>query len=80
VRPYRAALGPEVALAELQQGRGRLYDRAVVDAFVRISSSGTEVSVRAGAVRARTSGDAARSGMFFSEPELVAPPGLVAST
>lgn len=31
-RPYRAALGVEAALAEIAQGRGRLYDPAVVDA------------------------------------------------
>jgi PAS domain S-box-containing protein len=39
VRPYRAALGPEVALAELVQGRGRLYDPDVVDAIVRLQST-----------------------------------------
>ncbi len=31
-RPYRAALGVEAALDEIQKGRGRLYDGAVVDA------------------------------------------------
>jgi HD-GYP domain-containing protein (c-di-GMP phosphodiesterase class II) len=32
-RPYRDALAPEVALAELLRGRGTQWDRAVVDAF-----------------------------------------------
>ncbi len=31
-RPYRPALGIEAALAELDHGRGRLYDSAVLDA------------------------------------------------
>jgi HD-GYP domain-containing protein (c-di-GMP phosphodiesterase class II) len=35
-RPYRAALGIERALKEIQNGRGTLYDAAVVDACVRI--------------------------------------------
>jgi HD-GYP domain-containing protein (c-di-GMP phosphodiesterase class II) len=34
-RPYRAALDPEVALAELFRGRGTQWDPAVVDAFAR---------------------------------------------
>jgi putative nucleotidyltransferase with HDIG domain len=32
-RPYRTALDPEVALAELMRGRGTQWDPAVVDAF-----------------------------------------------
>jgi PAS domain S-box-containing protein len=35
-RPYRAALGPALALAEIEAGRGRLYDAAVVDACLRL--------------------------------------------
>lgn len=35
-RPYRAALGLDAALAEIKQGRGTLYDPAVVDACVRL--------------------------------------------
>ena len=35
-RPYRPALGPEVALAELLAHRGTLYDPDAVDACVRI--------------------------------------------
>jgi putative nucleotidyltransferase with HDIG domain len=34
-RPYRTALQPEVALAELLRGRGTQWDPAVVDAFTR---------------------------------------------
>jgi len=35
-RPYRAALGLDAALAEIERGRGELYDAAVVDACVRV--------------------------------------------
>ncbi len=35
-RPYRPALGPEAALAELEQNRGTLYDAAAVDAIARL--------------------------------------------
>ncbi len=35
-RPYRAALGHEVALAEITGNRGTLYDERVVDACLRI--------------------------------------------
>ena len=35
-RPYRAALGVEVALAEIEQGSGRLYDAAAVAACVKV--------------------------------------------
>lgn len=35
-RPYRAALGRDVALAELERGRGTRYDERVVDACVRL--------------------------------------------
>ncbi|MBE0627929.1 MAG: response regulator [Burkholderiales bacterium] len=35
-RPYRAGLGIDKALAEIEQGSGRLYDAAVVDACVRL--------------------------------------------
>jgi PAS domain S-box-containing protein/putative nucleotidyltransferase with HDIG domain len=35
-RPYRAALGQEAALAEIEQGAGRLYDVGVADACVRL--------------------------------------------
>ena len=33
-RPYRAALSPEIALAELQNGAGRQFDPDLVDTFV----------------------------------------------
>ena len=35
-RPYRPALGPEVALAEIEKGAGRLYDNGAVQACVRL--------------------------------------------
>jgi len=35
-RPYRAALGIEKALAEIQKNRGILYDEQVVDACIKI--------------------------------------------
>jgi phosphate/phosphite/phosphonate ABC transporter binding protein len=35
-RPYRAAIGPEVALQEIERGRGSLYDPDVVDACLAI--------------------------------------------
>ncbi|MDO8714435.1 MAG: PAS domain S-box protein [Polynucleobacter sp.] len=35
-RPYRPALGIDVALAEIERGRGDLYDEAVVDACLKI--------------------------------------------
>ena len=35
-RPYRPALGLDAALAELEAGRGRLYDPAAVDACVNL--------------------------------------------
>jgi putative nucleotidyltransferase with HDIG domain len=35
-RPYRPALGIEQALAEIEQGRGLLYDPAAVDACLRL--------------------------------------------
>ncbi len=39
-RPYRPALGLEPALEEIRSGRGTRYDPAVVDACVRVLSSG----------------------------------------
>jgi putative two-component system response regulator len=35
-RPYRAALGIDVALEEIARGKGRLYDARVVDACLRL--------------------------------------------
>jgi putative nucleotidyltransferase with HDIG domain len=35
-RPYREALGLDVALHEIEQGRGRLYDPAIVDLCIRL--------------------------------------------
>ncbi|MGB9130930.1 MAG: PAS domain S-box protein [Thiobacillus sp.] len=35
-RPYRPAVGIDASLAEIEAGRGRLYDAAVVDACLRL--------------------------------------------
>jgi HD-GYP domain-containing protein (c-di-GMP phosphodiesterase class II) len=35
-RPYRPAIGIEAALAEIESGRGRIYDERVVDACLRL--------------------------------------------
>ena len=35
-RPYRPALGIEVALEEIEKNKGSLYDDAVVDACLRL--------------------------------------------
>jgi len=35
-RPYRAALGIDSALQEIERGRGTVYDAAVVDACLRL--------------------------------------------
>ena len=40
-RPYRPALGPEAALAEIQKGRGKIYDAAAVDACVHVMAQKT---------------------------------------
>ena len=39
-RPYRPARGLDVALSELEKGRGTLFDPAVVDAFSRLLAKG----------------------------------------
>jgi HD-GYP domain-containing protein (c-di-GMP phosphodiesterase class II) len=33
-RPYRAALSPEIALAELRRGAGRQFDPDLVETFI----------------------------------------------
>ena len=35
-RPYRPALGLDAALAEIETGKGRLYDPAAVDACIAL--------------------------------------------
>jgi HD-GYP domain-containing protein (c-di-GMP phosphodiesterase class II) len=35
-RPYRASLGMEAAINEIEKNRGTLYDEAVVDACLRL--------------------------------------------
>jgi len=47
-RPYRPALGPELALRELEAEKGVLYDPAVVEAAVRVLEKG-DPSVRTAA-------------------------------
>ena len=39
-RPYRPARGVDLALAEIQQGSGKLYDPAVVEACLKAAASG----------------------------------------
>jgi len=39
-RPYRAALGVEAALNEIERGRGSIYDAAVVDACLKLFREG----------------------------------------
>ncbi|HEX7601018.1 MAG TPA: HD domain-containing phosphohydrolase, partial [Polyangiaceae bacterium] len=44
-RPYRAALGKDVSIAELGRGRGVAYDSDAVDACLEIvSADGFEIS------------------------------------
>ncbi|HUI16289.1 MAG TPA: HD domain-containing phosphohydrolase, partial [Alphaproteobacteria bacterium] len=35
-RPYRPGLGIDAALAEIEQGKGRLYDGAAVEACLKL--------------------------------------------
>ena len=39
-RPYRAALGLDAAIHELQSGSGRIYDTDVVEALIKVIKSG----------------------------------------
>jgi HD-GYP domain-containing protein (c-di-GMP phosphodiesterase class II) len=39
-RPYRASLGIEPALREIERGRGTVYDAAAVDACVKLFREG----------------------------------------
>lgn len=39
-RPYRPALGPDTALAEIARGRGTAYDASVVDACLELFREG----------------------------------------
>ena len=39
-RPYRPALGVKAAIAEIERGRGSLYDARVVDTCIRLLSDG----------------------------------------
>jgi response regulator RpfG family c-di-GMP phosphodiesterase len=39
-RPHRAALGIDVALAEIQRGAGRQYDAKVAEACVKVFEAG----------------------------------------
>jgi HD-GYP domain-containing protein (c-di-GMP phosphodiesterase class II) len=42
-RPYRPALGPEAALAEIEAGAGTRYDAVVSRAFVELSREGRDL-------------------------------------
>jgi putative two-component system response regulator len=48
-RPYRKALGREIALGELKKGRGTQFDPKVVDTFLHLESA--EWKLEAGAER-----------------------------
>jgi diguanylate cyclase (GGDEF)-like protein len=50
-RPYRKALAPDVALAELRQHAGSQFDPAVVEAFAAVLRGQTRAAVPAGAGR-----------------------------
>ena len=39
-RPYRPALTPDVAIAELREGAGRLYDGEVVETCLGVIAGG----------------------------------------
>jgi HD-GYP domain-containing protein (c-di-GMP phosphodiesterase class II) len=43
-RPYRKAMAPEVALAELMRGRGEQWDAGVVDAFASTLPGASEAA------------------------------------
>jgi HD-GYP domain-containing protein (c-di-GMP phosphodiesterase class II) len=47
-RPYRAAIAVEEAIAELERCSGRQFNPSVVDAFVRVSGSGSREARSAG--------------------------------
>jgi HD-GYP domain-containing protein (c-di-GMP phosphodiesterase class II) len=42
-RPYRPALGPDAALAEIEQGEGTLYDSAVCRALIALVAEGHDL-------------------------------------
>ena len=42
-RPYRPALGPDAALAEIERGQGTLYDPAVCDALLALAADGHDL-------------------------------------
>lgn len=54
-RPYRKALAPEIARAELQKGAGAQFDPAVVEAFLKIVSLETAPGHRVPGESFRTS-------------------------
>ena len=49
-RPYRAALGLDIALDEVQSGSGKLYDSDVVEACTRVIKSGKVIFDQSGAL------------------------------
>ncbi len=72
-RPYRAALGLDAALAAVQTAAGRLYDRAAVEACVRLMRDNgfafTADPAPAGAAAPRA--DEPKQGQRDSEPRAV---------
>ena len=45
-RPYRPTPGPDIAIAEIQNNRGILYDGAVVDAYLELHAEGLGYQVQ----------------------------------
>jgi HD-GYP domain-containing protein (c-di-GMP phosphodiesterase class II) len=42
-RPYRQAMSPEVALAELEKCKGKQFDPIIVDALIRVIKKGVKL-------------------------------------
>jgi len=45
-RPYRQAMSPEVACANLEKGKGKQFDPAIVDVFLKVMSKTAEYQSR----------------------------------
>jgi HD-GYP domain-containing protein (c-di-GMP phosphodiesterase class II) len=42
-RPYRPAMTPEAACAELKKGKGKQFDPTIVDAFLNLLNKGKKL-------------------------------------